>query len=484
MAITAPEQPDTRAVPDDAAGVLAFARQRRAAADRAEAELLAAAVQWAVIHPAESVEDAETYTFRSGLEGVIPIAGPGAPLVAEFSVAEYAAAVGLSTEAGKHYLGQAVELRYRLPRLWRRVMAGDLPAWKARRVADATIGTDLTPEAATFVDQHVAPVAHKIRPTALDRLVEEAIGRYMPDQAERRRRDGLDRRHFTIDRNHVSFDGTTYVTGELDLADAIDLDDAVRGLATQLADLGSEATLDQRRALAVGELARRQLTLDLTDPDADDGAAGAEAAGGFEARCARTSTTGDHATRTPVRKPVRKTVLYLHLSTDALTGNNGIGRCETTRKPVTTHQIRDWCGHPDTHLVVQPVIDLNQHVHVDQYEIPDRITEHVALRDVTCVFPHCTRPARRLRPDGHGCDHDHIRPYAEHPHTCSHGIAPLCRRHHRHKTHGGWTYDALEPGGYLWTSPHGYRYLRDHTGITAIDPADDNPPEPGPPTRH
>ncbi|QZY29460.1 13E12 repeat family protein [Nocardioides coralli] len=464
MAITAPEQPGT--LPDDAAGVLAFARRQRQTADAAEARLLAAAVQWAVIHPADSVEDAETYTFRSGLEGVIPIAGPGAPLVAEFSVAEYAAALGLSTEAGKHYLGQAVELRYRLPRLWRRVMAGDLPAWKARRVADATIGADLTEAAAAFVDTHVAPVAHKIRPTALDRLVEEAIGRFMPDQAEQRRRDGLDRRHFTVDRDHVSFDGTAYVTGELDLADAIDLDDAVRGLAAQLADLGSEATLDQRRALAVGELARRQLTLDLTPPE-------------VEVRAQR-------ATKPPAprRTPVRKTVLYLHLTDHALTSTgDGIGRCETTRKPVTATQIRDWCGHPDTHLVVTPVIDLHDHVHVDQYEIPDRITERVALRDLTCVFPHCTRPARRLHPDHHGCDHDHTTPYRDHPETCSHGIAPLCRRHHRHKTHGGWTYETLEPGSYRWTSPHGYHYLRDHTGTTAIDPADDNPAEPGPPDR-
>ena len=38
------------------------------------------------------------------------------------------------------------------------------------------------------------------------------------------------------------------------------------------------------------------------------------------------------------------------------------------------------------------------------YVIPDRIREHVLLRDRTCVFPWCTRPAR-------GCDVDHITPY-------------------------------------------------------------------------
>ncbi len=114
----APELPDT------AAGVLAFARGRREAADRAEADLLEAAVQWAVIHPAETLDDAETFRLRSGGEHAIPLAGPGAPLVAEFSVAEFAAAVGMGPESGKYYLGHALELRYRLPKLWARVMTG------------------------------------------------------------------------------------------------------------------------------------------------------------------------------------------------------------------------------------------------------------------------------------------------------------------------------------------------------------------------
>ncbi|HEU5455181.1 MAG TPA: hypothetical protein VFU85_05800, partial [Nocardioides sp.] len=162
---------------DVPADVLAFARHRRAVADLAEAELLQAAVVWAAQHPAESLEAAEVFR-SSGYAGgfgdsAVPVAGPGAPLVAEFSIADFAAAVGLSTEAGKRYVGHAIELRYRLPRLWTRVTAGDLPAWKARRVADVTAGHGLTMEAAAYVDRHVGPVAHKISQAVLDRLVEE-----------------------------------------------------------------------------------------------------------------------------------------------------------------------------------------------------------------------------------------------------------------------------------------------------------------------
>ncbi len=172
------------------------------------------------------------FTWRESMSSRSPSRGPGAPLVREFCVAEFAAAIGVGTEIGKRYLGHALELRYRLPKLWTRIQRGDLAAWKARRVAHETISHALDPAAAGFVDAHVAPVAHKIRPTALDRVVDEAIVRFMPATAERRRREAAAGRHFTIEANQVSFTGTSLVSGELDLADALDLEDAIRGTST------------------------------------------------------------------------------------------------------------------------------------------------------------------------------------------------------------------------------------------------------------
>jgi hypothetical protein len=98
-------------------------------------------------------------------------------------------------------------------------------------------------------------------------------------------------------------------------------------------------------------------------------------------------------------------------------------------------------------------------IHVDSYEIPDRIAEQVRHRDRTCVFPGCTRASMR-------CDIDHIRPYDRGGTTSSDNLAALCRRHHRHKTFGGWTYWMVEPGMYLWRSPLGHVYVRDRTGTT------------------
>ena len=72
-----------------------------------------------------------------------------------------------------------------------------------------------------------------------------------------------DGRHVTIEEEQVSFAGTMTVTAELDLADALDLAAAVTHGAEQLKALGSDETLDARRAAAVGEMARAQLALPL-----------------------------------------------------------------------------------------------------------------------------------------------------------------------------------------------------------------------------
>jgi hypothetical protein len=91
------------------------------------------------------------------------------------------------------------------------------------------------------------------------------------------------------------------------------------------------------------------------------------------------------------------------------------------------------------------------------------LKNQVDLRDVTCVFPYCTRRAHRCDHD-HRVDHDHGGP------TCTRNLAAVCRGHHRAKTTGGWTYVTLEPGTYLWRSPRGYQYLRDATGTLDITP--------------
>ena len=153
----------------------------------------------------------------------------------------------------------------------------------------------LSMDAAAFVDRHVAATAHKVGPGQLQRLVDEAIGTFMPEEAERRRLEHADGRYFTIETQSTAFDGTAPVHGQLDLPDAMDLEHAIQTVAAQLKDLGSDDSLDVRRSVAVGELARRQLAFNF--PDHRD-------------------PTSVEPVETSHRN-LRKIVLYVHLSQDA-----------------------------------------------------------------------------------------------------------------------------------------------------------------------
>ena len=75
----------------------------------------------------------------------------------------------------------------------------------------------------------------------------------------------------------------------------------------------------------------------------------------------------------------------------------------------------------------------------------------VKVRQRTCAFPGCRRPAV-------ACDDDHTVPYDQGGMTCQCNLAPLCRRHHQAKQAPGWHLSQPEPGVLVWTTPHGRRY--------------------------
>ncbi|MCF6377363.1 HNH endonuclease [Nocardioides KLBMP 9356] len=455
-----------------ASDLLDSIRTERVAENAAAGRQLDLAARWADLHPPESIHTAAAFEVR-GSEHEEPIAGDGCPLVAEFCVAELGTVLGISTTAAKKLIGHALELRHRLPRLWAQVHAGVVPAWRARLVAETTIHTTpaLTREAAAHVDAQVAAVAGRIGAAQLDRLVAETIKRFdlaQPDPAADPV-DGylhVDPRHVTLHDEDVHFAGTMRWEAELGIADSLDLDAAVAHGAELRKAMGSTASLDVRRAEALGDLARTQTALDLAV------GTGMGLAGGFEARSARTSTT--EGTDLPA---ARELVFHVHFNASTVgerTVFGPTGRMEGRQRLLLLDQLKTWCGDSRTKITVKPVVDLNAQLSAPGYDIPDRIREPVILRDQTCVFPWCTRRARR-------CDLDHVIPFDHDAEaegrpqpgpTTTWNLAPLCRHHHRLKTHTAWRYDMTANGVFEWTSPHGHRYRRDHTGTIPIHPGE------------
>ncbi|WP_377324405.1 DUF222 domain-containing protein [Pimelobacter simplex] len=372
-------------------------------------------------------------TIRDGfVDTGLPIAGEGAPLVSEFALMELIAVLGRSPDGGRVYVGRVLECAWRLPQVYASVVAGRLAPWRAERIAEAT--RLLCPAAAAFVDRQLFN-ATGVGWAQLERLIAEAVIRFDPARYEAERAAASDHRYVEV--GAPDGNGLVRLDGLLDAADGRDLDDAISRRATLLGRLGNEASLDVRRSQALGDLARNDLTLDL-GPDGSPG---------------------------------RKAVLNVHVTDATLVGANPVGRWD--QQPVSAEQIREWLSQPGMSVLVRPVIDVAGHVPVTAYEIPDRHRQQVELRDHTCRFPYCTRPAMR-------CDLDHATPHNRGGPTCPCNLVPLCRRHHRAKTHSQWRYQVTKIGTYLWRSPAGFHFEVSHRGTHQHDRADEaDDPEPG-----
>ncbi|QCX26697.1 HNH endonuclease signature motif containing protein [Nocardioides jishulii] len=429
--------------------LVALARANAAAVRRAEADTLLIAYEWAVAHPAKADgSDAAAFHSQFGIEA---ISGEGTPEVDEYAVPELGGALGLSTDAAKKLIGHALELAHRLPRLWARVTAGEVPVWRARLVAEATIHAcpALPAEGVAWIDQQVAPFIDKTGRAQIDRLIERAMKLYglatEDDDTEQ-----PDPRHVRIDTEAGAFTQTMRVEAELDIADALDLEQAVAAGAAGLKAGGSEESLDVRRSLALGELARHQTALDLAGAAALD----------------------DVVERTTARR----VDLHLHFTAavepDESLSFSATGHLENRQRLILLEQVRRWVNTSHTDVRILPVVDLNESLSTARYEPTDRLRRQVQLRDETCVFPHCTRPSRR-------CDVDHVVPF-EHDATAegrpqpgpttTDNLATLCRGHHRLKTHTGWRLESPANGVFEWTSPHGQRFRRDRDGTTDLTP--------------
>ncbi|UFU07777.1 HNH endonuclease [Ruania halotolerans] len=484
--------------------VLAAVRQNRTAARAVDVECAELVVAWVREHAIDPgnlasgtpVFDPEVDAGLPGTEQPMRLAGPGAPLVSDLGFTRLAAALGQSNEAALYYVGSIVELAYRLPVLWGRVRAGQISLHRARAVARLT--KKLPAAGAGWVDAQVAWTIGTCSTSQIERTVAAAMESFDPAQAEADREAALEGRRFDIHLDEVATSGVAgsgaivQVDGGLEVADALDLDAAVRDRARALATLLPGTSEDVRRSIAVGDLARGQGTLPLaeTDTNTDTGAdaetdtgAGAGTGAGTKTLTPDVAGTDSGAGHGAIGRTV---MLYLHLPADALKPGNGerrdyaagsvfstgaIGRCENTRSPVTTEQVRSWCQAAGR-VIVRPVIDLNAHYSASTYEANPRLREQIILRDSHCRFPYCQRTAR-------AADQDHTIPYDQGGPTSTANLTALCRRHHRAKTHAGWSYLMITPGTYLWTDPDGVHYLVTTTGTFPIPGSPGNGPPSG-----
>ncbi len=473
---TASAAPDTdrvsaRAVLDGAVAAMASRR-------RAEVDLLVSALAWAHAHVPSGDDEVAGWqldvmpvpgSYASVMFGerAIGIAGVGTPLVAEFAVMELAAVLRISHEAALSLVGDVLDLAHRLPRTWRLVRELRVPVHVGREAA--RVSRDLDLDAADHADRLLAWQPKRLNPHRVGVLVHEARLYADPDRAVADHDAALAARKVEC-RYGAGAPGTGQAWLVLDEADLLAFDETVGVMADQIGALGHGGSLDVRRAHAVGILADPQqaldlLAVDLTAPGADHDAAvcaGEDLAHGAGDPFRRPDPRKDASARTPGGRG--EVVLVFHvtdrdlLDTGASWGAAGVATSPRLG-PVLLGRLRSWLLTA-AKVTITPVVDHATLPPVDQHDPPARMAAAVRFRDTTCVYPACGRTAER-------CDLDHIDSYVSPGEggppgqTSPDSLAPLCRRHHRAKTFGAFTYRRLADGSYEWTLPTGRTVVTD-----------------------
>ncbi len=481
-----------------AAAAAACVRAERAAGCR----LLELAALWADQHPAGGILHQFTDLAVAGEESA-RFGGDGTPEVAEFAPAELGVEIGVSSGQARMLIADALDLRHRLPRLWGRVQAGQVPARDARRVAART--RLLSVEQAMVVDRRVVRVVGQLSWTRLEHLLAAEILRVDRVRVEQETENA--KRFRYIRTGQGSEYGLTEVSMLVDTPDAILLKAATKRLADILMgraddlpagipDRGAR-TAAEWQAVAAGILAQPALALQVlaavdqpdlfTDLEAhlqvaahqpvaatgvpaadqpmpDEPGSDAPRPGldpqpeGEPSRAERREAVmKDLARRIDPDKLTPRVVLHVHIGADALPAFNrgqdpGVARVEGVG-PVLLASVREWLGG-GCRVRVLPVLDPARIPPADGYEIPDRMVEAVLARSPASVFPWSGTTSR------HRLDLDHTVPYTGPPggppgQTRLGNLGPLARGEHRYKTFGPINVRQPVAGTFVWRTRFG-----------------------------
>jgi hypothetical protein len=431
-----------------------------------ECQQLVLAATWADRH----YLDPDGLDYHPLVERACAFGGEGTPEVSEYCAAELGALQGIGMWAARFLIADALDLRYRLPRLWDRVRTGGVRAWQARKIAEAT--RPLSWEAASNLDHALADTVGMMPWPRFRRILTAAILDADPElAAQRAERARTAQDVLAFD----SVDGLKTIVAKAAAGDAVWFMATVNRIAEILAARGDTDPIGVRRARAIGILARPAEALQLLidhqhDPDPADRHDPDATQHAPDVTDHDVSDRQSLSTRVPAAFDARaarpRVVLHFHLSDDALKHGNGIVRPEHGQ-PLTVDQLVEFLAAAGCAVRVQPVIDPAGTAPVDGYEIPPRLRAAVRYWQVADVFPFGSCMSA-------GMDLDHTKAYVPMDYGGPPGqtrlgnLGPMARPGHRAVTHGGWRKRQPEPGYYVFRSPQGYVYVVTNQGTLAL----------------
>jgi Domain of unknown function (DUF222) len=439
-----------------------------------EAQRYTQLAHYADLHAPDEESDDENSDLP-GRERSIRPGGAGTPAVREFAVTDLAVGIHCTSGRADGLLGDALDLRHRMPALFARLSAGEVPAYKVRMVLRAATGASEL--AARRLDTAVAPVADKIGPKRLEKLVTRVLLEVDPGEADRRAKAAAEHRRVTVVSDQ---DGDRRVFAHVDPFTGASFDAAVQHVATMLGNLGDTRCLDARRADALGWLANPLALLALsrrhgqllsgreplpwpttsnvqttTDLDGDDG---------LRPGLWLTDMPTPHDLVDPSLWPTTTLVVHIDHAAwqrwQAMSGGEGVADLKG-HGPITLDQAFDHLRH--SNVTIKPVVDLDDDLAwaTDTGLFTGLLREAVGLANPWNPFPYSDAETRETD------DIDHTLARSAGGKTRLDNGGPLRRRLHRHKTFAkGWRVRQPFAGIFLWRSPEGRIYLHDRRGLT------------------
>ena len=375
-------------------------------------------------------------------------------------MAELAALQGTAMLTAQMLMADALDLRYRLPRLWAQVRAGQVRGWQARKVAELT--RPLSWEACAEIDAQLSGTLGLLPWGRFRRILAAAILDADPvlaaERAERARR----RRDVWA---YDSEDGLKTIIARAAAGDAVWFMATINRIAEILATDGDTDSVELRRSKAIGILAQPAKALQMLAahrgdlsaiPDPQENSPEAE----------HRSLDNDPPTPAQVRAGRPRVVLVFHLSYAAIRRGHGLVRPEDG-EPLSLDQLQAWLAETGCAVTVRPVLDPADVAPIDAYEIPQWMRDAVRLRNLADVFPYgsCTTATM---------DQDHTIPWrpleegGPPGQTRPGNLGPFTRSHHRTVTHGRWRRRQPEPGQFVFRSPTGTIYMVTHQGTLRL----------------
>ena len=428
------------------------------------------AAAWADAHVRDAMELESTPLLpQAKLFG-----GPGTPPIDEFCVDELATLVEVSATSAQILIADALDLRWRWPRLWVQLIAGQVRAWQARKIAALT--RRLSAEACAELDETWSGRLRMLPWGRFFRLISAAVLDADPDQAaERETRARQARDVLATD----SEDGLKLILARAVAGDAVWFLATINRLADLLGLEGDADPVGVRRSKAIGIIAQPAKALEMLarhrhDPDPDEDQPGASAPEPPTDQPATDEPATDDYESLTVRPPTPaesraarpRVVLVFHLADAALRASRGLVRPEHG-EAIALNQLKAWLADTGCAVTVRPTWRPAEEAPVDAYEIPQRLRDAIRLRDLADVFPYgsCTTATMDL---------DHTRPYVPMikggppGQTSLAGLGPMTRHHHRTVTHGGWQKTQPAPGQFVFRSPTGRVYLVTNNGTQPL----------------